>query len=178
MGKWCWSASEYVRRDHGRPSPHIARAAASLGRGGQLQSVSTNYLKGDDDDDEKEEEKETGAKCDYRNVEHEMIETSERRTSDGCDSFPRSGVDWRVACISEREEGVSGVCTYYMRDGRTRYTKLGSSRPHVVGLGRTKRTRQHILCTSKSKRNEGDRCCMRRRLLTAPLLNFVAPLIG
>ena len=97
---------ERVRRDHGRGS-------------GQLQSVSTNYLKDDDDDDEKEEEKETGAKCDYRNVEHEMIETSERRTSDGCDSFPRSGVDWRVACISEREEGVSGVCTYYMRDGRT-----------------------------------------------------------
>lgn len=104
MGKWCWSASEYVRRDHGRPSPHIARAAASLGRGGQLQSVSTNYLKGDDDDDEKEEEKETGAKCDYRNVEHEMIETSERRVMD---VIPFPGVEWIGewhASVKERKE--------------------------------------------------------------------------
>ena len=75
-------------------------------------------------------------------------------------------MDWR-ASISEREQfPVLAHSSEQHEERRTRYTKLDGSLPHVaslgrarVGGGRAKRTQQHILCTSKSKRHQGDAAC-------------------
>ena len=114
-------------------------------------------------------------------MEHVIVETDRRereRTDGGRTTDARRVID--VISFPEEEEERSGLASISEREQfpvlahsseqheerRTRYTKLDGSLPHVASLGRAragggraKRTQQHILCTSKSKRHQGDAAC-------------------